>query len=527
MEDLIADGSVNGSANGAVKGGLHFGHQLNTVGNELEAFADNPARLERDRTRFDRDVEIVFDDRADTVIEGETLRKVLGMPSKRPCEGDLRRAWENSFPGRQFKHQVDETFSNQEFRFGASRQDRRERAEATIREDWKEQGIWNEKWGIKLDRNDLTHRWMHEESPGFPSTSEVGTLPAPNPNMSSHLESAELRSSQPDHGTNSQEAAERPAKQKHNHDASRPFQQFIHQLSKQCEQTLANAWLWPDKDVDEPCINTTAYETVRHLWEKRLIWNEEWGTMPGRKWKHEEPFQMPEEVPSPEPKSVADDIARKCEPWLVGLDQDFVPDDAERTLPADKRHISPVDEEYALPFKMECTLPDDKESRTPKRGQGARKRKATTANNEPQLPRRNVSRKSQSNIPKSRAEVKKNGSAMAVHGQEDSNPHMRRSKRLKNRASSSKKLWIHRGIWNENWGILQDERRRKDALKRWLVDVNLDSETPERNSVRKAKPEALSSLARAVRSQSTSELENREDRVDGRRRSKRLAKLGI
>lgn len=164
--------------------------------------------------------------------------------------------------------------------------------------------------------------------------------------------------------------------------------------------------------------------------------------MPGRKWKHEEPFQMPEEVPSPEPKSVADDIARKCEPWLVGLDQDFVPDDAERTLPADKRHISPVDEECALPFKMECTLPDDKESRAPKRGQGARKRKATTANNEPQLPRRNVSRKSQSNIPKSRAEVKKNGRAMAVHGQEGSNPHIRRSKRLKNRASSSKKVAV-------------------------------------------------------------------------------------
>ena len=65
-------------------------------------------------------------------------------------------------------------------------------------------------------------------------------------------------------------------------DASRPLPQFLYQVNKAFRYSTAD---------DGSKKGSDAYADVRSRWEKAGIWNPAWGTLPGEKWKHEEPLE--------------------------------------------------------------------------------------------------------------------------------------------------------------------------------------------------------------------------------------------
>ncbi|KAI9674018.1 MAG: hypothetical protein M1829_003861 [Trizodia sp. TS-e1964] len=71
-------------------------------------------------------------------------------------------------------------------------------------------------------------------------------------------------------------------------EASRPYYQFIYQISKERERIQAE--FTDGEGADKADINTQAYENIKNTWTKRAIWNVRWGILPGMFWKHERPL---------------------------------------------------------------------------------------------------------------------------------------------------------------------------------------------------------------------------------------------
>ncbi|KAI9767589.1 MAG: hypothetical protein M1840_005626 [Geoglossum simile] len=148
-----------------------------------------------------------------------------------------------------------------------------------IKKRWVEQGIWKDKWddmaaGYYMD----VGLWKHEEPLGLESDTEVESPP-----QTISLFGVPQKQPQPKPKSNDEKkwVAEQRAVQEREREASRPYHQFVYQISKECERIQ-------DNSAD---INTRAYENVRNTWIKRRIWNGRWGIMPGMSWKHEDPFE--------------------------------------------------------------------------------------------------------------------------------------------------------------------------------------------------------------------------------------------
>jgi hypothetical protein len=167
----------------------------------------------------------------------------------------------------------------------------REQAREIVKNRWVEQGIWNNKWNVFA-----FGRWKHEEplelepepklkvdievEPSNPIFSffGMGAQPRLNP---SKIEDERQR-----------QFEERRAVREREREASRPYYQFLYQVSKERERVEAER----GEEIDPiRNINTIAYDNVKRTWVKRKIWNLKWGTLPGMSWKHEEPIEDEEE----------------------------------------------------------------------------------------------------------------------------------------------------------------------------------------------------------------------------------------
>lgn len=106
-----------------------------------------------------------------------------------------------------------------------------------------------------------------------------------------------------------------------NREASRPFYQFIYQISRErsrIEHEMSRdesppllgkgkgkgKGIAPVSDSEEVTgsnnadINTRAYQIIKSTWVKHMIWNEDWGILPGMQWKHELPLpEDPNDTP--------------------------------------------------------------------------------------------------------------------------------------------------------------------------------------------------------------------------------------
>ncbi|KAK6851586.1 hypothetical protein PG995_011711 [Apiospora arundinis] len=79
-------------------------------------------------------------------------------------------------------------------------------------------------------------------------------------------------------------------------DASRPCNQFRHQVDK-VRDRLLNQWRHKDGtkatrvSLPPANIDSQAYREVRQAWVKRRIWDRSWEVLPGQHWRHERPLE--------------------------------------------------------------------------------------------------------------------------------------------------------------------------------------------------------------------------------------------
>jgi hypothetical protein len=148
-------------------------------------------------------------------------------------------------------------------------------AQEIVRARWKEQGIWRSQWD-----SFASGRWKHEE-PLELSESDTDSQ--------TNQSSPPLLFCPPRLPRNVDEQhriAKRQATRER--EASRPYPQFVYQVSTERERIQDEDIVEGGSNGSIPDINTTAYKNVKNTWIRRRIWNDNWGTLPGMKWKHEE-----------------------------------------------------------------------------------------------------------------------------------------------------------------------------------------------------------------------------------------------
>lgn len=190
-----------------------------------------------------------------------------------------------------------------------------------------EQGIWKEKWADGF----RTGRWKYEEPLELESESEDDSAAEGEPSYSLFGPPRERAEAKPRRAKRAEElqgSAERRLvrEREREREASRPFHQFVYQVSKERERIqdemnsptmrsfdpfrtiygkidyYLHNWA-PERRFQEepnegratdetpPDINTAAYARVKDTWTKRGIWNREWGLLPGMSWKHEQSLE--------------------------------------------------------------------------------------------------------------------------------------------------------------------------------------------------------------------------------------------
>ncbi|KAL9078133.1 MAG: hypothetical protein Q9157_002960 [Trypethelium eluteriae] len=151
----------------------------------------------------------------------------------------------------------------------------------SVKNRWIEQGIWKDSW---TDGHPMGG-WKHEYPPrtGLDSDSDTeakplfGVSPRPSPFPERRRQQ---KAKQPDRHEQDGEALERYTKEERERNASRPFYQFLYQISKEREGI---------ENEDATSGTPTPLRKIKVIWTERGIWNDKWGVLPGMSWKHEEP----------------------------------------------------------------------------------------------------------------------------------------------------------------------------------------------------------------------------------------------
>lgn len=162
-----------------------------------------------------------------------------------------------------------------------------------IQDRWVKQGIWDPKWNGLLHGNDVdASHWKHEEPVHYESESEVDTDAERNPRLFSFArnKSGTSRPMRLKKQPELQRIRERRAALDRDREPSRPFNQFIYQITKERERIQRE---FPNTKAEDPYIHTSAYTIVNGRWRMRGIWDEKWGVIPGMTWKHERPEEQP------------------------------------------------------------------------------------------------------------------------------------------------------------------------------------------------------------------------------------------
>ncbi|KAN0073554.1 hypothetical protein V8E54_008774 [Elaphomyces granulatus] len=247
----------------------------------LAGLEGDPLRLDRERQRFSHSPPPYTSNPS-----GTTTRSASPIPpsEERRQQRRMQLAGEHeaSEPRKQFSAQVDEerrriwnadpSTSWRELTL-ADLYTFKEEASETVKKRWVEQGIWNDKWN-----KFAFGRWKHEELLELESESETDSkagLSPPKPRR-------------PKSDDEKRRTAERRVIREREREASRPYHQFVYQISKERERIQESA---NGEGADTADINTRAYENVKNTWTKRGIWNKRWGVLPGMSWKHEQPFE--------------------------------------------------------------------------------------------------------------------------------------------------------------------------------------------------------------------------------------------
>ena len=259
----------------------------------LAGLEEHPEQLDLERRRFS-DFPLVY--KSDT--SGTTTRSQSPNPlteDQRFCEQrriQLGQEADASYPRKQFTAQVEE--ERKRIWDADSRMRGMDmlpgdtfRAEAceTVKTFWIEQGIWNNKWSYYS-----IGRWKHEEPLELDIELETDKK-AKFLHSSFSLFSTEpqLKPRVAKSDEEKRQITERQVIRERGREASRPYHQFIAQVSRERERIQKESA--NKENTKASNINTRAYEIVRNTWTRRGIWNTRWGILPGMSWKHEEPLE--------------------------------------------------------------------------------------------------------------------------------------------------------------------------------------------------------------------------------------------
>ncbi|KJZ72677.1 hypothetical protein HIM_07869 [Hirsutella minnesotensis 3608] len=285
----------------------------------LAALAEDPERLDRARSRFGDSLPSYKSQPSGTTTRFQSLNPPSEETRRREEQKwQLIREHEASLPSEQFDAQRHE----EERRILIAKADENGTrtilpdetwlpdsniitlAGETVKKRWVEQGIWNDKWKDmnpwKYDRP--SGPWKHEEPLELESESETNSEAKGNtPLFPFSRKTGEAKPRRPSDDT-LRLIAERRAICEREREASRPFYQFIYQVSKERERMQDESRSEGPVAADSVDINTKAYENVKNIWIKRQIWNRKWGILPGMCWKHEQPLdEMLAEEMGPDP----------------------------------------------------------------------------------------------------------------------------------------------------------------------------------------------------------------------------------
>ncbi|KAG6015420.1 hypothetical protein E4U43_005353 [Claviceps pusilla] len=235
----------------------------------LASFAENPERLSRARDRFNRSPRPNRFEIGTTTPRGSPFDDESWQRMKRHSR--LWLTYWASQPCSQFSAQVREVKDRiKRGEINKSPEDSSNAVAADIvKKCWIEQGIWDYGW-----IGQILGRWKHEEPLTSPPRLQTSTEPASD-KLQSQLAAEDIRS----------------------REASRPFHQFIYQVSQERERITAKQPPITEQPLNNIAadINTIAYENVKQVWIRRRIWNSKWGLLPGMTWKHEHPFDEEDE----------------------------------------------------------------------------------------------------------------------------------------------------------------------------------------------------------------------------------------
>ena len=263
---------------------------------------DGPARVERALRIFEEDSPLLNRARRQYIDASPppyTLKSSDTMTrSTSPEISDEEKRWQlieerrASYPRTQFSAQINDEEKRlyEMYANGTSRprlgESLHQLAHDTVKSLWVEQGIWNNKWNSVA-----AGRWKHEEPLKDDLELErILTTHAPlRASLFSHH--FEPETTRPDSDNEKRHIIEQRVKREREREASRPYHQFVFQISKERERIENESTNGEVASVSAADINTRAYENIKSTWIRRRIWNERWGIMPGMLWKHEDPLE--------------------------------------------------------------------------------------------------------------------------------------------------------------------------------------------------------------------------------------------
>lgn len=259
----------------------------------LAGLARDAPRLDRERQRFSHSPPPYTSD-----LSGSVTRSASPIPPREERRQQRRMQLagecEASEPQKQFSAQVEEerrricnADPNMSWRESTMVDLYRFKEEASekVKKRWVEQGIWNDKWN-----KFASGRWKHEEplELELESESESDSKARLPPPLFSTSPKPQPKRRPPKSDDEQRRAAERRVILEREREASRPYHQFVYQISKERERIQEFA---TDGGADTADINTRAYKNIKRTWTKRGVWDKRWGVLPGMSWKHERPFE--------------------------------------------------------------------------------------------------------------------------------------------------------------------------------------------------------------------------------------------
>lgn len=234
-------------------------YSSNSAGTTTRSASPNPPSEEQ-RLRQERRIQLGLE--ADASKPHEQFSAQIEEERRRIWNADPSTSWIKINPG-------DTTFEKE--------------ARETVKKRWVEQGIWSDKWN-----QFALGKWKHEEPLNLESESERESEAERSLPLFALFQKPQREARLPKSDDEKRTAQPAVREREREREASRPFHQFVYQISKERERIQKESGNGDGPDAAD--INTKAYENVKNTWTKRKIWNERWGILPGSSWKHEEPL---------------------------------------------------------------------------------------------------------------------------------------------------------------------------------------------------------------------------------------------